>query len=85
MSLTLDKEVAMYKKILKLSSILLILLLLPFGLMGAQIKGKIQSITRKAGTIQMMNLKTKRLRSFSLINRHNTRMQSRSRNSLSMM
>jgi len=51
----------MYKKMLKLSSILLILLLLPFGLMGAQIKGKIQSITRKAGTIQMMNLKTKKV------------------------
>jgi len=51
----------MYKKMLKLNSIFLILLILPFGLMGAQIKGKIQSITRIAGTIQLMNLKTKKV------------------------
>lgn len=51
----------MKKNAIKLSSILLVLLLVPFGLMGAQIKGKIQSIVKKASTIQMLNLKTKKV------------------------
>ncbi|MBC8259836.1 MAG: rhodanese-like domain-containing protein [SAR324 cluster bacterium] len=51
----------MIKKGMKVGSMLLIILMIPFGLMGAQIKGKIQSIVKKSSTIQMLNLKTKKV------------------------
>ena len=51
----------MKRTAMRFSSILLVLMMIPFGLMAAQIKGKIQSIVRKASTIQMLNLKTKKV------------------------
>ena len=41
--------------------ITLVFFLIPAGLMAAQIKGKIQSISRKAKTIQLVNLKSKQI------------------------
>lgn len=52
----------MLKRFLKTGTITIVaFLLIPTWLMAAQIKGKIQSISRKAKTIQLMDVKTKKI------------------------
>ena len=52
----------MMKKFLKTGTITIVLfLLIPAWLMAAQLKGKIQSISKKAKTIQLMDVKTKKI------------------------
>jgi len=52
----------MLKRLLKTGIVIVAaFLLIPAGLMAAQFKGKIQSISKKAKTIQVLNLKTKKI------------------------